>query len=91
MIGAIASDYRILISRSPQRPKAQLYAFSLRQPIPAFPIPLRTGEQEPLLELQPLLHRVYDRARLELAIDYTQPCTPKLSAEDEAWVSSLVP
>lgn len=67
MIGAIPSDYRILISRSPQRPKAQLYAFSLRQPIPAFPIPLRTGEQEPILELQPLLYRVYDRARLELA------------------------
>jgi hypothetical protein len=90
MIGAIESDYRILISRSPQRPKAQLYAFTLRQPIPAFPIPLRTGEQEPMLELQPLLHRVYDRARLELAINYNQLCTPKLSTEDEAWLRSLM-
>ncbi len=26
MVGAVPSDYRILISRSPQRPKAQLYA-----------------------------------------------------------------
>ncbi len=65
-------------------------SFSLRQPIPAFPIPLRTGEQKPMLELQPLLHQVYDRARLELAIDYNQPCTPKLSTEDEAWLRSLM-
>lgn len=62
----------------------------MQQPIPAFPIPLRMGEQEPLLELQPLLHRVYDRARLELAIDYSQPCTPKLSREDEIWLRSLI-
>jgi hypothetical protein len=89
MIGSISSDYRILISRSPQRPKAQLYAFNLKQSIPAFPIPLRAGEPEPLLELQPLLHRVYDRARLVLAINYSLPCTPKLSIEDETWVQSL--
>ncbi|MEC4818793.1 MAG: DUF4058 family protein [Scytonema sp. PMC 1069.18] len=90
MIGSVPSDYRILISRSPQRPKAQLYAFNLRQPIPAFPVPLRKGEQEPFLELQPLVHQVYDRARLELAIDYNRPCTPKLTPEDDAWVQSLM-
>jgi hypothetical protein len=89
MVGEIPSDYRILISRSHQRPKAQLYAFNLKQPIPAFPIPLRS-EEEPLLELQPLLHRVYDRARLELAIDYSQVCSPKLSKEDEIWLQNLV-
>lgn len=90
MIGAVTSNYRILISRSPQRPKAQLYAFNIRQEIPAFPIPLRAEEAEPLIELQPLLHRVYDRARLELAINYSQPCTPKLSLEDETWRQSLM-
>lgn len=84
------SDYRILISRSYQRPKAQLYAFNLRQEIPDFPVPLRSKETEPLLSLQPLVHRVYDRARLELAIDYNQACTPRLSVDDAAWVQSLV-
>jgi hypothetical protein len=88
MIGAPTSDYRILISRSEQRPKAQLYPFNLREQIPTFPIPLRNQEQEPLLQLQPLLHRIYDRARLELAINYNQPCVPKLSKEDEAWLLS---
>ncbi|MBD2446176.1 DUF4058 family protein [Nostoc sp. FACHB-152] len=53
-------------------------------------MPLRKGEPEPLLELQPLLNRVYDCARLELAINYTQPCIPKLSPEDETWLQSLI-
>ncbi len=90
MKSTVSSDYRILISRSHQRPKAQLYAFNLREIIPAFPIPLLIGEAEPLLELQPLLHRVYDRARLELAINYSLTCTPKLSFDDEAWVRNLL-
>lgn len=88
--GAIASDYRILVSRSFQRPQAQLYAFNLRETIPPFPVPLRPRETEPLLELQPLLHRVYDRARFALAIDYTCTCSPKLSPEDNDWLQSFV-
>ena len=89
MVGGMRPDYRILISRSPERPKAQLYAFSLRQPIPAVPIPLRSREPEPLLEIQPLLHHVYDKARFELAIAYGQPPSPKLSNEDWQWLQSF--
>jgi hypothetical protein len=90
MIGGVKSYYRILVSRSFQRPKAQLYAFNLREIIPPFPIPLRVGEEEPLLEMQPLLHQVYDRARFELAIDYNQLCSPKLSPEDTTWLQSFI-
>jgi Protein of unknown function (DUF4058) len=90
MNGAVTSDYRIMISRSYQRPKAQLYAFNLQQIIPNIPIPLRSGEEEPILELQPLLHKVYDRARFELSIDYHKTCTPKLSKQNEAWLRSLI-
>lgn len=90
MLGAARSDYRLLVSRSDDRPKAQLYAFGLHQPIPALPIPLRKGDTEPLLELQPLLHRVYDRARFALAIDYQHLPDPKLSHEDWEWLQSLI-
>lgn len=84
------SLYRILISRSPQRPQAQLYRFGLRQPIPVFPVPLFSQETEPLLDLQPLLHQIYDRARFELAIDYQSPVRPNLSAEDWEWLQSFI-
>ncbi|WP_407900285.1 hypothetical protein [Scytonema sp. NUACC26] len=33
---------------------------------------------------------MYDRARLELAIDYNTPCIPKLSKEDETWQRSFI-
>jgi hypothetical protein len=86
MVGAATSDYRILVSRSDRRPKAQLYAFNLWQTIPAIQIPL-AADSAVTLDLQPLLHQIYDRARLALAIDYQKPPIPKLSSDDRAWFS----
>lgn len=87
-IGLVKTDYRILISRSRERPQAQLYAFSLQDPIPAFIVPLRPGVDEPVMDMQPLLHKIYDRARFELAVDYGDPLKPEISAEDERWLRS---
>lgn len=72
-------DYRILICRGNERPRSNLYTFGLRQPIPTIPIPLVPSEAEPMLDLQSLLHRVYDKGRYQLAIDYTRPLQPKLA------------
>ncbi|MFN9394285.1 MAG: DUF4058 family protein [Pseudanabaena sp.] len=84
------SDYHILISRSHERPNADLYAFSIRDRIPNFPIPLRQGELEPILDLQALVHQIYQRGRYDLAIDYSQLPQPSLSMEEEAWVRSVI-
>jgi len=83
-------DYRILICRGNDRPRGDLYAFGLRQPIPTIPIPIVPGEAEPILDLQSLLHRVYDKGRYQLAIDYTSPLQPKLSEVDREWVETLL-
>jgi Protein of unknown function (DUF4058) len=90
MKGVGRSSYRILISRSAQRPQAQLYGFGLRQPLPVIPIPLQSNEPEPLLDLQPLLHRIYDRARFELGIDYRTPPKPAVSADDWQWLQTFL-
>ena len=85
-----ASDYHILVSRSHDRPAADLYAFSIRDRIPNFSIPLRLGELEPTLDLQVLVDLVYQRGRYDLAIDYSQPTQPRLNSEDEIWASNLI-
>lgn len=85
MSGEHFSDYRILVSRAGRRPVADLYGFSLQQPIPPFPVPLLPGEEEPILELQPLLNRVYEKGRYHLAIDYGQPPVPPLGEDDAQW------
>lgn len=77
--------YRILVSRVSDRPQAQLYGFSVQQPIPAIVIPLERGDVEPLLDLQRLLDEVYEQARFDLTIDYSQVPIPGLSKEDQSW------
>jgi hypothetical protein len=86
----IQSDYRILVSRSWQRPRAQLYFFNLRQPIPSFALPLQQGEVEPFLDLGATFHALYGRARFDLRLDYSQPPVHPLSPEDITWAKELL-
>jgi Protein of unknown function (DUF4058) len=65
------------------------YAFNLRQPIPPIQIPL-AADTAVTLDLQPLLHQIYDRARLALAIDYQKPPIPKLLPEDLVWLNAAI-
>lgn len=83
MSGEHRRHYRILVSRAHQRPMADLYRFKLPQPIPPFPMPLLPREEEPILALQPLLNRVYEKGRYHLAIDYGQPPVPPLSEQEQ--------
>ena len=86
----VASDYRILVSRAWQRPRAQLYPFNLQQPIPLFPLPLLRQDDPPEVDLGAILHALYERARFDLRLDYTQPPVPPLEAEDAAWAGELI-
>ncbi len=86
----IQASYRILVSRSNYRPTAELYPFELQEPIPTFLLPLRRGDTEPSVDLQTLLHGVYDRAGLDLAIDYNREPVPSLSEADAAWANELL-
>lgn len=83
------SDYRILVSRWWDRPKAQLFAFNLRTAIPDFQLPLNPNEEEPTVNFNDILHRFYQRARFSLLIDYSQQPVPPLSDEDWAWAQTL--
>jgi hypothetical protein len=85
------SPYRILISRSQQRPKAELYSIMLQYPLPNFPIPLKPNEPEPIVLLQEAFNHVYERSRYEGRIDYHQPVPPpKLSEADQQWMDELL-
>ena len=76
--------YRILVSPGRTRPRAELYAFEVRQPIPAIPIPLLPQDPGPLLYLNSVLHSLYERARFDLVLDYARPPVPPLEGEDVA-------
>jgi Protein of unknown function (DUF4058) len=91
VIGApVKSDYRILVSRGTQRPRASLIAFMLRQPIPVFTLPLLPDDAEPEVALNRIVHDLYRRARFDLRLDYTQPPVPPLSEADNVWAQELI-
>jgi Protein of unknown function (DUF4058) len=84
-------DYRILVSRSEQRPIADLYGFMLPEPIPIFPLPLKSEDKEVAINLQSILDGVYERAGYRFRIDYRQPVPPPvLSQADREWVTILL-
>lgn len=83
------SDYRAVVSRYHQRPRASIYLFNVRNAIPEVSIPLRRGETEPALALNQVLHDLYDRAGYDLAIDYSRPAEPPLTVDDATWAASL--
>ena len=85
-----AGDYRIVVSRSQHRPRADVYLFSVRDPIPEVPIPLHPGAEEPVLALNQIVHTLYDQAGYDLAVDYQRPPVPPLIGEEAVWAARLV-
>jgi hypothetical protein len=66
-----------------------VYPISIRTPLPTIPIPLRPQDQPAMLNLQPLIERVY-KAGGHDDIDYAKPLDPALPAEDSQWADNLL-
>ncbi|MGB3294779.1 MAG: DUF4058 family protein [Phormidesmis sp.] len=84
------TDYRILVSRSDTRPKAELYRFNIQNLIPRFALPLNLDDLEPTLDLKTISDEIYDRAGYSFRIDYQKPAQPALSLEDQQWATRVV-
>lgn len=84
------SDYRIVISREARRPQADLLPFSVRQPIPSFRLPIQSDDDELVVDLNHLLHTLYDRAGYDLRIDYRSEPDPPLLGDDAIWADELL-
>lgn len=86
----IEASYRILVSRGNCRPVADLYLFNLPDVIPSFPLPLRSGDVEPAIDLQTVFNGVYERAGYDYMIDYNSEPVLPLSESDAAWADTLL-
>jgi hypothetical protein len=87
-------DYLVVVSRGWQRGAQlghQLFPFTVRQPLPCIPVPLRDGEPEVPLDLQYVLRLAYDSGPYHRgAVDYTQPPNPPLPPEHATWAQELL-
>ncbi len=83
-------DYSVLVSRADTRPRAGFWPIRLRQRLPIIPIPLRPADPDARIDLQEILHHVYDASGYEDFI-YAGRADLRLSARDAAWARTFLP
>ena len=83
-------DYVVTVCRWWERENRdtgyQLFAWTLREPLPCIGVPLKQGEAEVPLDLQHAFSLCYDGGPYRRgAVDYSKPPEPPLRADDAAW------
>jgi Protein of unknown function (DUF4058) len=84
--------YYAIVARGARLPMAEVYRWTVRDPLPGLPIPLREPDPDILIDLASLVTRVYDLGRYSRTLRHDPPLpeAASLTSEDRAWVESLV-
>jgi hypothetical protein len=85
----LESVYRVVTRRVHPKARVELYLISLRDRLPLIPVPLREGEKDVVLDLQPLVDQAYVNGRYDRT-RYDVPCDPPLEPEDAVWAEALL-
>ena len=81
-----AGDCYAFVARGDRRPDCQVYAWTLRQPLPAVPVPLLPPDRDVAVDLGAVFAVTYQRGRYARSIDYTAAPSVGLGPDDSAWV-----
>jgi hypothetical protein len=84
------ADFYAFVCRAERMPQVEVYAWTLRQPLPAIPVPLAEGDSDVPLDLQAAFATTYDRAGYDYALDYRRPVEPPLEPPAAEWVRSIL-
>lgn len=82
-------DYYALVSRIEQRPNSDVYHWTLRQPLPTIPIPLKSPDPDIPIDLGSVFALTYERGRYERVVDYSIPPALSLNQENLEWAANL--
>ena len=85
------ADFHVIVSRAGKRPAAELYPWTLRQPLPSIHVPLAGDDPDVPLSLQTVFTSAYDRAGYDYSLHYEWPLDPPLAEADQAWLRQIVP
>lgn len=84
------APYYVYLSRAERRPYTQVWAVSLRNPLPTVPVPLLRPDPDAVLDLQAALTACFDLVGYENLLDYSAPPPDGLSQEDAAWAIGVL-
>lgn len=84
--------YYAVVARGARLPMAEIYGWSVRDPLPRLPIPLREPDPDVLIDLAALVDRVYTLGRYARTLRHDTPLPESIGVtpEDRAWVTSVV-
>jgi hypothetical protein len=82
-------DYVVMVSRSYEHLRVGLWPVRLKERLPEIPIPLRDSDPDASVDLQPLIHSIYDGAGYEDYI-YRGTPSPPLHPEDARWAEEII-
>lgn len=83
-------DYFAVVCRAAHAPDAAVYGWSLRDRMPAVPVPLDDDDGQALLNLQASFTEVYDRLGLDYTLAYDADLSPPVAEADHAWLAEIV-
>ena len=85
-----ATAYCIALTRA-RTNITEIWAVSIRDPLPCVPVPLRPPDTDVVLDLPTALAAIYEEAAYDLSLDYTQPPPPPTFSEaEQQWLHMVV-
>ncbi len=87
--GMPPGDFYAIIGRYENRLRADVLAWSIRQPLPKVPIPLLAPDPDVVLDLAEVVATSYERGRYARLIDYARPLELPLDAGDREWAEGI--
>ena len=73
-----------MVARPQEYPHAGIWPIHLRDPLPQIPVPLKSGDADAHLQLQEMLHKLYDSGGYEDYIYAGEPQPPLARAARDA-------
>ena len=85
--GMPSGDYYVCLTPAGKK-RVDVWAMSVRDPLPTVPVPLLGGDGPAALNIGAALADAYDAAAYDLRVNYAaDPPAPAFSAEDRAWIA----
>ena len=81
-------DYYVLVSRAERRPQCEVYAWSIRRPLPPIPVPLMRPDPDVWLDLGSVFNQAHARGRYAELLRYGTPLVG-LADPDLAWAADV--
>ena len=82
------ADYYAMVARSDRRPNVDVYSWSVRDPLPTIPIPLRAPDPDIGTDIAAVFATAYEKGRYARSLDYSKKLDLPLGEAELVWMET---